>query len=47
LIGLRNVILTDHVGWYSEATVRRLQAGAAKAAYEILTTGEPTHWVNK
>ncbi|HTH61107.1 MAG TPA: C-terminal binding protein [Paraburkholderia sp.] len=44
---LSNVILTDHAGWYSEASVAALQEGAAKAALEILTTGQPTHWVNR
>jgi D-3-phosphoglycerate dehydrogenase len=44
---LSNVILTDHVGWYSEASVAALQEGAAQAALEILTTGKPTHWVNR
>lgn len=47
LRGLENVILTDHTGWYSEASVEALQEGAARAAYEILTTGTPTDWVNR
>ena len=47
LRGLKNAILTDHTGWYSEASVATLQEGAARAAYEILTTGTPTDWVNK
>ena len=47
LRGLKNAILTDHTGWYSEASVETLQEGAARAAYEILTTGTPTDWVNK
>lgn len=46
LRALPNVILTDHMGWYSEATVAALQEGAAQAALEILTTGQPTHWAN-
>jgi D-3-phosphoglycerate dehydrogenase len=44
---LKNVILTDHTGWYSESSVRTLQEKAAQAACEILTTGIPTNWVNK
>jgi len=44
---LSNVILTDHMGWYSEASVANLQEGAAKAALEIFTTGTPTNWVNR
>jgi len=47
LRGLKNVILTDHTGWYSEASVKTLQEKAAQAACEMLTTGVPTNWVNK
>lgn len=47
LIGLDNVILTDHTGWYSETSVRMLQEKAAQAIVEMLTTGVPTHWVNQ
>jgi D-3-phosphoglycerate dehydrogenase len=47
LRGLNNVILTDHTGWYSESSVRTMQEKAAEAAAEILTTGIPTHWVNR
>ena len=47
LRGLKNVILTDHTGWYSESSVREIQKKAAQAAYEMLTTGIPGSWVNK
>lgn len=47
LRGLDNVILTDHTGWYSEATVRTMQEKAAQAAVEILTQSAPTNWVNR
>ncbi len=47
LRNLRNVILTDHTGWYSEASVCALQEKAAQTAIEMLTTGTPTHWVNR
>ncbi len=47
LVGLKNVILTDHTGWYSEASVYTLQEKAAQAAAEMLTTGGATNWVNK
>jgi D-3-phosphoglycerate dehydrogenase len=47
LRGLDNVILTDHTGWYSEATVRTMQEKAAQAVVELLTTGTPTNWVNR
>ena len=46
LAGLKNVILTDHTGWYSEASVRSIQEKAAQAVVEMLTTGVPTNWVN-
>ena len=46
LRGLKNVILTDHTGWYSEASVRSIQEKAALSAYEILTAGTPSNWVN-
>lgn len=46
LRGLPNVILTDHTGWYSEASVRSIQEKAAQAVVEMLTTGVPTNWVN-
>jgi D-3-phosphoglycerate dehydrogenase len=42
-----NVILTDHTGGYSEATVRTMQEKAARAAIEILTKGAPTNRVNR
>jgi len=47
LRGLDNVILTDHTGWYSEASVKVIREKTAQAAYEMLTTGIPTNWVNK
>lgn len=46
LLGLDNVILTDHTGWYSESSVKSIQEKAAQAVYEMLTTGTPTNWVN-
>ena len=42
-----NVILTNHLGWYSEASVAVLQAKAGEQGYQILTTGNPTNWVNR
>jgi D-3-phosphoglycerate dehydrogenase len=47
LRGFDNAILTDHTGWYSEATVQTMQEKAAQTAIEMLTTGAPTHWVNR
>lgn len=44
---LKNVILTDHTGWYSESSVHSIREKAAQAVAEILTTGTPTNWVNQ
>lgn len=42
-----NVILTNHLGWYSEASVAVLKTKAGEQGYQILTTGNPTNWVNR
>jgi D-3-phosphoglycerate dehydrogenase len=42
-----NVILTNHMGWYSEESVAVLQRKAGEQGYQILTTGAPTNWVNR
>lgn len=44
--GLSNVVLTDHAGWYSEATVSALQNAAAAEATRMLSGGRPENWVN-
>ncbi len=46
LLGLTNVVLSDHTGWYSEATVANLQRGAAEQAVQIATSGTATEAVN-
>ena len=46
LKNLENVILTNHVGWYSEESVATLQRKAGEQAFQILSGGAPTHWVN-
>ncbi len=45
--GMDNVILTNHLGWYSEASVAVLQRKAGEQGYQILSTGNPTNWVNR
>jgi D-3-phosphoglycerate dehydrogenase len=39
LLGLSNVVLSDHTAWYSEATVASIQRKAAGQARQILETG--------
>ncbi|MBJ3785373.1 C-terminal binding protein [Devosia sediminis] len=46
LLGLPNVVLSDHAGWYSEATIASLQRQAGEAAVAILGGSAPAHWVN-
>jgi D-3-phosphoglycerate dehydrogenase len=46
LIGLSNVILTSHVGWYSKNSVRELQTRAAGEVKRILSGERPEYWVN-
>lgn len=46
LLGLPNVVLSDHAGWYSEVTVANLQRGAAEQAGQILTTGTASQAVS-
>jgi D-3-phosphoglycerate dehydrogenase len=41
-----NLILTDHVAWYSEASVRTLQSKVGEQAHAILSGGVPLNWVN-
>lgn len=47
LLGLPNVVLTDHAGWYSEESVAELQRKAAEAVREILLGRAPVNWVNR
>lgn len=46
LLALPNVVVSDHAGWYSEATVASLQRQAGEAAVAILSGQTPAHWVN-
>jgi len=41
-----NLVLTDHVGWYSQASVEELQRQAGLQARIILEGGTPPNWVN-
>ncbi len=46
LFGLRNVVVSDHIGWYSEEAMRELQRKAAQEAVRMLSGQPPKHWVN-
>jgi D-3-phosphoglycerate dehydrogenase len=41
-----NLVLTDHVGWYSESSVRTLQRKVGEQAHAILSGRIPPNWVN-
>lgn len=47
VFGLDNVVVTNHIGWYSEESMRELQRKAAEEAQRVLR-GEPArHWLNR
>jgi D-3-phosphoglycerate dehydrogenase len=46
VLGLENVIVTPHIGWYSEQSSSRLQENAALEAERILAGKPPKHPVN-
>jgi len=46
ILGFENVIVTPHIGWYSEQSSARLQENAALEAERILTGNPPKHPVN-
>ncbi|MGO4763645.1 C-terminal binding protein [Cupriavidus sp. 2KB_3] len=43
---LDNVVVSDHIGWYSEEAMRDLQRKAAEEAVRVLAGGRPKHWLN-
>jgi len=47
LLGLDNVILTPHNGWYSEDATLALQRKVAEEAARVLEGGVPKNLVNK
>lgn len=46
LLALPQVVLSDHAGWYSAATVANLQRLAGEEAVRIISGNKPLHWVN-
>lgn len=47
LMNIENCVLTDHVGWYSEDSMKELKAKAAENVKAVLTSGKPNYPVNK
>jgi D-3-phosphoglycerate dehydrogenase / 2-oxoglutarate reductase len=47
LLQLDNVIVTNHMGWYSEESMRELQRKTAEEAVRVLRGEAPLHWLNR
>jgi D-3-phosphoglycerate dehydrogenase len=47
LFGLDNVVVTNHIGWYSQESMRDLQRKAAEEAVRVLRGELPLHWLNR
>lgn len=47
LLTCPNTVLSDHVGWYSEASVRDLQSKAAAEVARVLSGKPPINWINR
>jgi D-3-phosphoglycerate dehydrogenase len=46
IFGLHNVVVTNHIGWYSEEAMRDLQRKTAEEAVRVLRGERPLHWLN-
>jgi len=46
LFALPNVVVTNHIGWYSEEAMRDVQRKAAEEAVRVLKGQAPRHWLN-
>lgn len=47
LFALDNVVVTNHIGWYSEEAMRELQLKTAQEAVRVLRGEPPRHWLNR
>lgn len=47
VFALDNVVVTNHIGWYSEESMRDLQRKAAEEAARIVRGERPLHWINR
>jgi D-3-phosphoglycerate dehydrogenase len=46
VFALDNVVVSDHIGWYSEEAMRELQRKAAEEVVRVLSGTRPRHWLN-
>lgn len=46
LFALDNVVVSNHIGWYSEEAMRELQLKTAQEAARVLRGQAPLHWLN-
>lgn len=46
IFALDNVVATNHIGWYSEESMRDLQRKTAEEAARVLRGEPPLHWLN-
>jgi D-3-phosphoglycerate dehydrogenase len=46
IFALDNVVVTNHIGWYSEESMRDVQRKAAEEAVRVLRGERPLHWLN-
>ncbi|MCX7660769.1 MULTISPECIES: C-terminal binding protein [Caldimonas] len=47
LFALDNIVVTNHIGWYSEESMSELQRKAAEEAVRVLRGTPPQHWLNR
>jgi D-3-phosphoglycerate dehydrogenase len=47
LFSLKNVIVSDHTGWYSVESLEKLQSKAAMEVARVFKGETPESWVNK
>ncbi len=47
LFELDNVTVTNHMGWYSEESMRELQLKTTQEAVRVLRGEAPLHWINR
>ncbi len=47
IFALDNVAVTNHIGWYSEESMREVQRKAAEEAVRVLQGEPPRHWLNR
>jgi len=47
IFALDHVALSNHIGWYSEESMRELQRKTAEEAVRVLCGQTPHHWLNR